>query len=85
MIASDNEILTLLYRLAGGALYCQPSYTSITEFTDNFPKQKATEFLKQHFPAAESAWQPEKPYPCIYNKHYRKSILSTLRQTIEKT
>jgi hypothetical protein len=79
MIVSDTEILALFYGLAGEARYCEPSHTSITEFTDNFPKKEITEFLEQHFPAAESAWQPEKPYPCIYTTPYRKSILPTLR------
>jgi len=79
MINSDDEILGLLYGLAGGVPYCPPSYTCITEFTDNFPQKQVTEFAQQHFPATESAWQPEKPYPRIYTTPYRKSILLTLR------
>ena len=76
---TDSQVLALMYELAGGLPYRPATYTCITEFTDNFPKKKATEFVQEYFPAAESAWQPEPPYPRIYTKSYRKSILSTLR------
>jgi len=79
MSHNDEENLQLLRDTAGGFPYKPASYTCITEFTDNFPIKKATEFAQEYFPAAESAWQPEKPYPKIYTKSYRKSILSTLR------
>lgn len=83
--AHDDHNLKLLYELAGSAPYKPATYTCITEFTDNFPKKKLAEFSQEYFPAAESAWQPEPPYPRIYTRHYRKTILSTLKQTIEKT
>jgi len=79
MADHDEENLQLLRETTGGLPYKPATYTCITEFTDNFPKQKATEFVQEHFPAAESAWQPEPPYPKIYTKSYRKSILLTLR------
>jgi hypothetical protein len=85
MAYDDDYNLKLLRATAGGFPYNPPSYTCITEFTDSFPKKKATEFEQQYFPAAESAWIPEAPYPRIYTKDYRKTILSTLKQTIAKT
>jgi hypothetical protein len=75
----DEENLQLLRATAGGLPYKPATYTCITEFTDSFPQKKTSTFVQQHFPAAETAWQPENPYPKIYTKHYRKSILSTLR------
>ena len=81
----DEESLEFLRSTTGGLPYRPATYTCITEFTDNFPKKKATEFEQEYFPAAESAWQPELPYPRIYTEHYRKTILSTLKQTIAKT
>jgi len=75
----DEENLQLLRNTAGGLPYKPATYTCITEFTDSFPQKKATTFVQQFFPAAETAWQPEAPYPKIYTKSYRKSILSTLR------
>ena len=79
MSHNDEESLEFLRATTRGLPYKPATYTCITEFTDNFPKKKATGFEQEYFPAAESAWQPESPYPRIYNKHYRKSILSTLR------
>jgi hypothetical protein len=85
MTYNDAHSLELLRATAGGLPYKPATYTCITEFTDNFPKKKTVEFSQEYFPAAESAWQPESPYPRIYTKHYRKSILLTLKQTIGKT
>lgn len=78
MINSDDEILNLLYGLAGGFSYNPPSYTCIREFTDNFPKAEPPVFTAEP-PLAKSAWVPEAPYPRIYTKNYRKTILSTLK------
>jgi len=78
MSYDDEQNLNLLRATTRGLPYKPPTYTCITEFTDSFPKKKATEFEQEYFPAAESAWQPEPPYPRIYTKDYRKSILSTL-------
>jgi hypothetical protein len=85
MSHNDEANLELLRATTGGLPYQPASYTCIKDFTDNFPKKKATEFEQEYFPAAESAWQPEPPYPRIYTKHYRKTILLALKQTIEKT
>lgn len=79
MAYNDEENLQFLRDTAGGLPYKPATYTCITEFTDNFPVKKATEFVQEYFPAAETAWQPEPPYPRIYTRHYKKSILSTLR------
>ena len=79
MTYNDGENLRLLRETTGGLPYKPLTYTCITEFTDSFPKKNATEFEQEYFPAAESAWQPEPPYPRIYTKTYRKSILSTLK------
>ena len=78
MSYNDEANLELLRATAGGFPYNPPSYTCIKEFTDNFPKKNIPEFSQEYFPAAESAWQPEPPYPRIYTKTYRKTILSTL-------
>lgn len=82
---NDKHNLELLFAITGGLPYRSATYTCIREFTNNFPKKKAQSFVQEYFPAAESAWQPEPPYPQIYTKTYRKSILSSLKQTIEKT
>jgi hypothetical protein len=79
MSYNDEENLQLLRETTGGLPYKPATYTCITEFTDNFPQKKATEFEQQYFPATESAWQPEAPFPKIYTKNYRKSILLTLK------
>ena len=79
MSYDDEENLNLLRATAAGLPYKPATYTCITEFTDSFPQKKVTEFVQEHLPAAQSAWQPEAPYPRIYTKDYRKSILSTLR------
>ena len=79
MSHNDEANINLLRATTGGLPYKPPTYTSITEFTDSFPTKKASTFVQEYFPAAESAWQPEPPYPRIYTKTYRKSVLSTLR------
>jgi hypothetical protein len=79
MSYNDEANLELLRATAGGLPYRPATYTCIKDFTDNFPKKKATEFVQEYFPAAESAWHPEAPFPKIYTKSYRKSILLTLR------
>jgi len=75
----DEENLQLLRATTSGLPYNPATYTCITEFTDSFPQKTAPAFVQHYFPAAETAWQPEAPYPKIYTKHYRKSVLSTLR------
>lgn len=85
MSYDDEANLELLRATTGGLPYKPASYTCIKEFTDSFPKKQATEFSQEYFPAAETAWQPEPPYPRIYTKDYRKTILSTLKQSIGKT
>ena len=84
MAHDDNYNLKLLYATAIGLPYNPPSYTSIKEFTNSFPEKETASFVAQPS-AAESAWQLDPPYPRIYTKDYRKSILSTLKQTIAKT
>jgi hypothetical protein len=85
MMHNDKHNLELLFATTGGLPYNPPSYTCIREFADSFSKLELLAFEQEYFPAAESAWQPEPPYPRIYNKHYRKTILSSLKQTIAKT
>jgi hypothetical protein len=81
---SDEHNLELLFATTGGLPYRPATYTCITEFTDSFPKKKADAFVAP-LPDTEPAYQPEAPYPRIYTKDYRKSILSTLKQPIGKT
>ena len=74
---NDNEVLRLMYALSGGYPYKPPSYSAIKEFTDSFPKGVVTEFQSDP-KLAKPEWQPEAPYPRIYTKDYKKTLLSTL-------
>lgn len=78
MINSDNESLHLLYNLTGGFPYNPPSYTCIKEFSDNFPKAEPPEFNADPRPT-QSAWMHEAPYPRIYTKDYKKTLLTILK------
>jgi hypothetical protein len=84
MSHNDEQNLEFLRATTKGLPYNPPRYSCIQEFTDSFPKPEPAAFIPE-LRAAQSAWQPEPPYPRIYTKHYRKSILLTLTQTIEKT
>jgi hypothetical protein len=64
--------------------YNPPRYSCIREFTNSFPEPEPTAF-EPELRTTQSAWIPEDPYPQIYTKDYRKTILSTLKQTIAKT
>lgn len=84
-MSHNNEDNLELLRSARDKLLFKPAaYSCITEFTDSFPKKKASTFVQQIFLVTQSAWQPEEPYSQIYTEHYKKSILSTLRQSIGK-
>ena len=74
------EVTALLYALGGGFKYHPPSYTCIQEFTDNFAEHRAVapEYTASPVPA-KPEWIPEAPYPRIYTKDYKKTILSTLK------
>ena len=74
---NDQEVLRLIYELSGNYPYNPPSYSAIREFTDSFPKGVITEFQSEPRPVRPE-WQPEAPYPRIYTKHYKKTLLSTL-------
>ena len=84
MAFNDEHNLQLLRDLAGRFPYNPPSYTCIREFTDNFPKSEPPVFTADPL-LTKPAWVPEAPYPRIYTKNYRKTILSTLIQSIGKT
>ena len=78
MTYDDDANLELLRSTTGGLPYKPATYTSIKEFTDSFPQQKATEFMSDpHY--NKPAYMPEEPYPRIYTNDYRKTLLSTLR------
>lgn len=78
MSHKDEANLKILLATTGGLPYKPPTYTCIKEFTDNFPKKKATEFVQEQFLPAQATWIPEAPYPQIYTEHYKKTLLSTL-------
>jgi len=79
MNVSDEENLQHLYATTGGLPYNPPSYTCIKDFTDSFPKTVVPEFAASpNLP--EPLWLPEAPYPRIYTKNYKKSILTVYRQ-----
>lgn len=77
MTYDDDANLELLRSTTGGLPYRPATYTCITEFTDSFPQKKATAFVAP-LPDAKPAYQPEAPYPRIYTKDYKKTLLSTL-------
>ena len=73
------EVTKLLYDLAGGYTYNPPSHTCIQEFADSFEKSKQVKPEYTASPvAAQPEWQSQQPYPRIYTKHYRKTILSVI-------
>ena len=77
MSHNDEQNLELLRATTGGLPYRPPSYTCITEFTNSFPQKKVNEFVAP-LPDAKPAYQPEAPYPRIYTKNYRKSVLTSI-------
>lgn len=77
VVSHDNENLKLLYGLAGEFPYKSATYTCIKEFTNNFPVKEKPAFVALP-PATKSAWQPEAPYPRIYNKNYKTTIVSAV-------
>ena len=80
----DDSNLKLLYATTGGLPYNPPTYTCIKEFTDSFPQQEALPFMSDPL-LATPTFKLEEPYPRIYTKDYRKSILTVLKQSIGKT
>ena len=83
MMHDDKHNLELLFATTGGLPYNPPSYTCIREFTDSFPTLTAVEFDQEDL-LTSAAWIPEPPYPRLHTKSYRKSVLSSLKQTIAK-
>jgi hypothetical protein len=75
--AHDDYNLKLLYELSSRTLYKPPSYTCITEFTNSFPKKKVDEFVTTG-PDIKLVFRPDAPYPRIYTKNYRKSVLTSI-------
>lgn len=74
-----NETLALMYGLANGQPYGAPSYTTIREFTPSFGKLEdiTTKFVAEP-PLTKFKWVPAPPYPKIYTKNYKKTILAPL-------
>jgi hypothetical protein len=78
MSYNDTQGLKFLQDTTGGMPYNPPLYTCIKEFTNNFPVKEKSAFVA--LPSAtKSAWQPTAPYPRIYSRDYRKTVLSTLK------
>jgi hypothetical protein len=80
----DNANSALLRSTTGALPYNPPSYTCIREFVNSFPPPPPVEFAPEDL-LASPVWVPAPPYPKIYTESYRKSILSTLTETIAKT
>lgn len=78
MTFDDEENLRLLKATTGGLPYNPPTYTCIKEFTDSFPQRTAPEFMSDPQLAAP-AYIPEEPYPRIYTKDYKKTLLTILK------
>ena len=77
MKITETDILNLLYSVALPGTYKPPTYTCIKEFTDSFLQKNITEFVAP-VPDAEYPYIPDPDFPRIYNKHYKKTLLSTL-------
>lgn len=73
----DNNNLKLLYELAGSLPYNPATYTCIKEFKNNFPVKEKSAFVALP-PATKSAWHTEAPYPRIYNKNYKTTIVAAV-------
>ena len=72
-----TEVTKLLYALGGGFEYHPASYTCIQEFTDNFAEHHAVAPEYTASPVVpKPEWIPEAPYPQIYTKDYKKTILT---------
>jgi hypothetical protein len=78
MSHNDKQNLVLLRAVTKGLPYRPATYSCIRKFVDSFPKPKPSAF-EPELRATQSAWQPEEPYPRIYTKDYRKTILSKLK------
>ena len=80
MIDKLDEAMNFLRSTTAGLPYNPPSYTCIQEFTDNFAEHdtNAPEYTASPI-VPEPEWIPEAPYPRIYTKDYKKTILSTLK------
>jgi len=77
--SQDQENLNLLRDLAGGQAYNPPTYTSIQEFTPSLPKlADISSAFAAAPPLPQPQYVPEAPYPRIYTKHYKKTILASL-------
>ena len=74
----DDYNLKLLYATTGGLPYRPATYTCITEFADGFPQRNAPEFASDPH-LAKPAFKLEDPYPRIYNKDYKKTLLTILK------
>jgi hypothetical protein len=73
----DNYNLKLLYATTGGLPYNPATYTRITEFTASFPSVSNQPFSAEPH-HAKPAYEPEAPYPQIYTRDYKKTLLATL-------
>lgn len=78
MTFDDEANLDLLRSTTGGLPYRPASYTCIREFTDSFPQRATPEFMSDPV-LSKPAYKPEDPYPQIYTKDYKKTLLTILK------
>lgn len=80
MIDKLDEAMDFLLATTAGLPYNPPSYTCIREFTDSFVncKADAPEYTASPI-LPKPEWIPEAPYPKIYTKNYKKTILKRVK------
>ena len=78
MTYDDEENLKLLRATTSGLPYKPATYTCITEFSDSFPQKETPSFVSDPG-LTKSAFKLEDPYPRIYNKDYKKTLLTILK------
>lgn len=76
MTYNDEENLKLLRATTRGLPYNPATYTCIKEFSDSFLKPATAPFVPD-LCISQAAWVLEPPYPRIYTKNYKKSLLTT--------
>lgn len=78
MTYNDDQNLELLFATTKGLPFNPPTYTCIKEFTDSFPQRTAPPFMSDP-QMSKPAYIPEDPYPRIYTKDYKKTLLTILK------
>ena len=76
VVSHDASNLRRLYATAGGLPYRPATYTCIREFTPSFPSVNNAAFTAEP-PLTKPVFEPEAPYPRIYNADYKTTLLAS--------